>query len=122
MSLNPISTLNTINEITSSEDVLMIMDASDTETKQILISEFNTYYTINNLNPFWIIFRELSRVMGRGLTGVESGEWDGSHLGDASITGSFTVSGSGTHWLIFLDVEGWSSQVHFSGVLFAGQF
>ena len=103
MSLNPISTLNTINEITSSEDVLMIMDASDTETKQILISEFNTAVQ-SNINVLSGSFSGSFEGDGSGITGV-TGEWDGSHLGDASITGSFTVSGSNS-LVDFSNVEG----------------
>lgn len=103
MSLNPISTLNTINEITSSEDVLMIMDASDTETKQILISEFNTTIQSTTL-PLSGSFSGSFQGDGSSLTGV-TGEWDGSHLGDASITGSLTVSGS-TSTVDFSNVEG----------------
>jgi len=103
MSLNPISTLNTINEITSSEDVLMIMDASDTETKQILISEFNTAVQ-SNINVLSGSFLGDFQGDGSNLTGV-TGEWDGSHLGDASITGSFTVSGSNS-LVDFSNVEG----------------
>ena len=103
MSLNPISTLNTISEITSSEDVLMIMDASDTETKQILISEFNTTIQSTTLTLSGS-FSGSFQGDGSSLTGV-TGEWDGSHLGDASITGSFTVSGS-TSTVDFSNVEG----------------
>lgn len=36
---------------------------------------------------------------GSGLTGV-TGEWDGSHIGDAVVTGSLTLTGS-----VFIDLE-----------------
>jgi len=103
MSLNPISTLNTLTEISSSQDVLMIMDASDTETKQIPISEFNTAIQSTTF-PLSGSFSGSFTGDGTGLTGV-TGSWDGSHLGDASITGSFTVSSS-TSTVDFSNVEG----------------
>ena len=51
---------------------------------------------------------------GSGLTGVTA-EWDGSHNGDASITGSLTVSGS-TAVVDFTDVAA------ISGSTFSGSF
>ena len=94
MSLNPISKLNSITEVSSSQDVIMIMDSTNTETKQIPISEFNTAIQ-NNINTLSGSFLGEFQGDGSNLTGV-TGEWDGSHLGDASITGSFVTSGSNT--------------------------
>lgn len=51
---------------------------------------------------------------GSGLTGVTA-EWDGSHNGDANITGSFTVSGSSAI-VDFTDVTA------ISGSTFSGSF
>jgi len=81
----------------------MIMDASDTETKQIPISEFNTAIQSTTF-PLSGSFSGSFTGDGTGLTGV-TGSWDGSHLGDASITGSFTVSSS-TSTVDFSNVEG----------------
>lgn len=52
---------------------------------------------------------------GSGLTGVTA-EWDGSHVGNASITGSFTVSGSTGTVVDFTGVDA------ISGSMFSGSF
>lgn len=52
---------------------------------------------------------------GSGLTGITA-EWDGTHEGDASITGSFTVSGSTGAVVDFTGVDA------ISGSIFSGSF
>lgn len=93
MSLNPISTLNPITEITASQDVLMILDKSTITTKQILISEFNAAVQSTSI-PLSGTFLGSFFGDGTGITGIPGLGWDGQYLGNASITGSFTVSGS----------------------------
>ena len=93
MSLNPISTLNPITEITASQDVLMILDSSDNTTKQISITEFNVAIQSTTL-PLSGSFSGSFFGDGTDITGIPGLGWDGQYLGDGSITGSFTVSGS----------------------------
>ena len=82
MALQKISQLNSITgaQITASSDVLAVVN--NNETKKITVSGLHSGS-----------FSGSFQGDGSGITGV-TGEWDGSHLGDASITGSFTVSGS----------------------------
>ena len=92
MSLNPISTLNSIVEVSSSQDVIMILDSTNTETKQIPITEFNIAIQSSNL-PLSGSFSGSFEGDGSGITGATGNAWDGQHSGDVSVTGSFTVSG-----------------------------
>lgn len=109
-------TLMTSGEVVNLDDLLAIVDVSEDETKSITLDTF----IISTLNGGSFIgsFSGSFTGDGSGLTGVVS-EWDGSHLGDASITGSFIVSGSGTT-VNFIEVENGVSG-SFYGV-FSGSF
>jgi len=82
MALQKISQLNSITgaQITASSDVLAVVN--NNETKKITVSGLHSGS-----------FSGSFQGDGSGITGV-TGEWDGSHLGNASITGSLTVSGT----------------------------
>ena len=103
-------------DVDNSTDLLAIVDISEDETKASTLDTF----IISTLNGGTFIgsFSGSFTGDGSGITGVES-EWDGSHLGDASITGSFIISGSGTT-INFIEVENGVSG-SFYGV-FSGSF
>ena len=67
------------------------------------------WVTLTNLNSGSFTGSFSGSFIGNGtnLTGVTA-EWDGSHFGDASITGSFTVSGSDAS-INFLEAENGTS-------------
>jgi len=80
MALQKISQLNSITgaQITASSDVLAVVN--NNETKKITVSGLHSGS-----------FSGSFQGDGSGITGV-TGEWDGSHNGNASITGSLTVT------------------------------
>ena len=84
----------TSGEITSSIDLLAIVDVSENQTKKVTVDAFITGSALTS-GSFTGSFSGSFEGDGSGLTGITA-EWDGSHVGDASITGSFTVSGSNT--------------------------
>lgn len=88
MSVKKISQLNplTSNEVTSSIDLLAIVDTTNTETKKITVDNLLSGANYNSGS-----FSGSFQGDGSGITGV-TGEWDGSHNGNASITGSLTVT------------------------------
>ena len=90
MSVKKISQLNplTSNEVTSSIDLLAIVDTTNTETKKITVDNLLSGGNYSVSGSFSGSFQG----DGSGITGV-TGEWDGSHNGNASITGSLTVTG-----------------------------
>lgn len=90
MSVKKISQLNplTSNEVTSSIDLLAIVDTTNTETKKITVDNLLSGGNYSVSGSFSGSFQG----DGSGITGV-TGEWDGSHVGNASITGSLTVTG-----------------------------
>jgi hypothetical protein len=89
MSVKKISQLNplTSNEVTSSIDLLAIVDTTNTETKKITVDNLLSGGNYSVSGSFSGSFQG----DGSGITGV-TGEWDGSHNGNASITGSLTVT------------------------------
>lgn len=89
MSVKKISQLNplTSNEVTSSIDLLAIVDTTNTETKKITVDNLLSGGNYSVSGSFSGSFQG----DGSGITGV-TGEWDGSHVGNASITGSLTVT------------------------------
>ncbi len=89
MSVKKISQLNplTSNEVTSSIDLLAIVDTTNTETKKITVDNLLSGGNYSVSGSFSGSFQG----DGSGITGVIS-EWDGSHNGNASITGSLTVT------------------------------
>ncbi len=80
MASQKISQLNSITgaQITASSDVLAVVN--NNETKKITVSGLHSGS-----------FSGSFQGDGTGITGV-TGEWDGSHNGNASITGSLTVT------------------------------
>tara|TARA_R110000824_G_scaffold345906_5_gene532632 strand:- start:90 stop:1175 length:1086 start_codon:yes stop_codon:yes gene_type:complete len=88
MSIKKISQLNSLtsNEVTSSIDLLAIVDTTNTETKKITVDNLLSGSNYNSGS-----FSGSFQGDGSGITGV-TGEWDGSHNGNASITGSLTVT------------------------------
>ena len=89
MSVKKISQLNPLasNEVTSSIDLLAIVDTTNTETKKITVDNLLSGGNYSVSGSFSGSFQG----DGSGITGV-TGEWDGSHVGNASITGSLTVT------------------------------
>ena len=106
----------TSGDVDNSTDLLAIVDVSEDETKASTLDTF----IISTLNGGTFIgsFSGSFQGDGSGITGVES-EWDGSHLGDASITGSFIISGSGTT-INLTEVENGVSGSFFG--IFSGSF
>ena len=88
MALTKISQLTSLasNEVTASIDLLAIVDTTNTETKNITIDNLLSGANYNSGS-----FSGSFQGDGSGITGVIS-EWDGSHNGNASITGSLTVT------------------------------
>ena len=88
MAVQKISQLTSLtsNEVTSSIDLLAIVDTTNSETKNITIDNLLSGASYNSGS-----FSGSFQGDGTNITGV-TGEWDGSHLGDASITGSLTVT------------------------------
>ena len=88
MAVQKISQLTSLtsNEVTSSIDLLAIVDTTNSETKNITIDNLLSGANYNSGS-----FSGSFQGDGTNITGV-TGEWDGSHLGNASITGSLTVT------------------------------
>ena len=86
MAIQKISQLTSLpsNEVTASIDLLAIVDTTNSETKNITVNSLLTGISASGS------FSGSFQGDGTNITGV-TGEWDGSHLGDASITGSLTI-------------------------------
>lgn len=121
MPYNPFKKITDLPTITSGQvetldDSLAIVDVSEDTTKSMTLDSF--FISTLNGGTFIGSFSGSFEGDGSGITGV-SGGWDGSHLGDSSITGSFIVSGSGNN-VDFTEVENGVSG-SFSGS-FVGSF
>ena len=106
----------TSGQVDNSTDLLAIVDVSDERTKSTTLNNF----ILSTLDGGTFIgsFSGSFQGDGSGITGILGG-WDGSHLGNSSITGSFTVSGSGTS-VNFIEVENGTSGSFFG--TFSGSF
>ena len=82
----------------------------------LILGDFSTGHLTINSTVSASVFSGSFVGNGSGLTGVTAtAEWDGSRNGDASITGSLTVSGSN----VVVDL---SNTLSISGSIFSGSF
>ena len=102
-----ISNLPAATDVTGS-DLLPIVDDGTSTTKKATFQQALDYVTGSTFNDLTVtsLTASVSGTFvgdGTGITGVTA-EWDGSHTGDASITGSLDVTQAIT--ASFLDVSG----------------
>ena len=101
--------------IKSVTSVLQVLDNLD------VVGQITASGDISSSADVYGVTGSFQHLLGDGsqITGV-TGEWDGSHVGNASITGSFYVSGSSPTEVKFGNTFIWSNPI--GSIQFSGSF